>query len=145
KQSSEDYADIKDADDEAGDFPAVILAVNVDYWEHEQVGVNKRDHAAKTDAAVPKHCSQRNVANGTDERNNRDGRSHDWPPKFSGDRMRHQEKFLPKIVRHPGSERARDEQTASNIFPYSKQIHDEVVTRSCETILRGDALPERAC
>ena len=58
--------------------------------------------------------------------------------------MRHQEKFLPKIVRHPGSERARDEQTADNIFPYSKQIHDEVVTRSRETILRGDALPERA-
>src|SRR5205823_899655 len=62
QQCSNDHCDIKTGDDKAGDFPAVILAVDIDDREDDQVGVNERDDAAETDAAVPKDRSQRNVA-----------------------------------------------------------------------------------
>src|SRR5438034_753853 len=58
--------------------------------------------------------------------------------------MRDQKEFLPKIRRHPRSQCACDKQAASDIFPYCRQIHDEVVTGCSETILGTDALQERA-
>src|SRR5207249_10738490 len=67
QQCSNDHCDIKTGDNKAGDFPAVILPVDIDDREDDQVGINERDDAAETDAAVPKDRSQRNVAHGTNE------------------------------------------------------------------------------
>src|SRR5206468_12875036 len=131
-------------DDKAGDFPAVILAVDIDDWEYDQVGVNERDDAAETDAAVPKDRSQRNVAHRTNERKDSDNWPDDWSPNLCGDWMRDQKEFLPKIRRHPRSQCACNKQAAGDIFPYCSQVHDEVVTGCSETILGSDALQERA-
>ena len=57
--------------------------------------------------------------------------------------MRDQEKFLPEIRRNPGSYCACNEQAARDIFPNGGPVHDEVVTRRCEAIVRCDALPKR--
>ena len=43
QERCEDHGDIKDADNEASDFPPVILSINVYNWEHEQVGINERN------------------------------------------------------------------------------------------------------
>src|SRR6266566_2446047 len=144
QERCEDHGDIKDADNEASDFPPVILSINVYNREHEEVGINERDDAAEADAAVPKHCSQRNVAHGTNERKDSDDRSDDWSPKLCGDWMRNQEEFLPKIRRYPRSQCSCDQQPAGDIFPNCRPIHDEIMTDGSKTVLRGDALPTRA-
>src|SRR4029077_3588102 len=144
QERCDDHGDIKDADDEASDFPAIILAVDVDDGQHEQVSVNERDDATEADAAVPKHCSQRNIAYGTNKRNDSDDRPDNWSPNLCGDWMRDQEETVPEIRRHPRSQCPCDQQSDSDIFPYCSQIHYEVVTRCGKPIRGCEALPERA-
>ena len=58
--------------------------------------------------------------------------------------MRDQEKSFPEIFRHPGSKRARDEQTAGDILPHCEPIHHKIVAGSSEAFLGCDALPKCA-
>src|SRR5437667_12594896 len=40
QQRGKSHGNIKNGDDEARDFPAVILAVDIDDWQHDEIGVN---------------------------------------------------------------------------------------------------------
>src|SRR5713226_7312818 len=40
---------------ERGDLQPVVLAMDVQYGNHDQVGEDERDHSTETDAAVPQH------------------------------------------------------------------------------------------
>ena len=53
----------------------VILRIDDDDRNDDQVCVNKRNHAAETNAVRPKQTSERNVSHGTDEREHRDDRA----------------------------------------------------------------------
>src|SRR5437867_12977776 len=57
--------------------------------------------------------------------------------------MRSQKKTIPKIGRHPGTERTRDQQTARDVFPHRQPIHHEIMTRRGDSFGRTEPLPNR--
>ncbi len=46
-QRGQSHRDVKHSDDQCSDFPAIILPIDVDDREHDEVGVDERDYAAK--------------------------------------------------------------------------------------------------
>ena len=56
------HRNVENPNNEDGCFPAVIFSVDVDDRQHDEIGVDKGDHAAEADPAVPKHCGERNIA-----------------------------------------------------------------------------------
>src|SRR5205814_10016550 len=59
---------------QCSDFPAIILPIDVDDREHNEVGVDERDYAAKTDPAIPKNCGERDISDRADKRKYRNER-----------------------------------------------------------------------
>src|SRR5437660_2048259 len=87
QNSNQKQGNIETSDNQARHSPAIVLAIDIDYRKHEQVGVDECDNAAEADAAVPKHRSQRNIAHGTNERKDGDNWPDDWSPNLCGDWM----------------------------------------------------------
>ena len=54
-------------------------------------------------------------------------RAHDPTPQAREQRMVDQEERLPEIVRHPGRQRAGDQQTADDVEPHRGPVHHKVV------------------
>src|SRR5438067_7423927 len=65
--SRENHRHIKNPSNPGRGTHAVIFCIDNDDRNDDQVCVNKRNHAAETDAMSPEQTSQRNVADGTDE------------------------------------------------------------------------------
>ena len=77
------HRNVKGSEQEARHLQPVILAVNVQDRDDDQIGEDEGDHPAEADAAVPQHRRERNVADGTDERDDRDQRADDRSPQRS--------------------------------------------------------------
>src|ERR1043166_7565393 len=87
------HREIKAADNKPGHFPAIVLSIDVDDRQDNQIGVNKCDHAAETDAAVPEHGRERDIADRADKGKNGDERTDNWSPYRRGNRMRGEKKI----------------------------------------------------
>src|SRR6266404_2703929 len=108
-QGSARHRNIKNADYKERCLPTVIFPVDVNDRKDDEIGVDKRDYTAKANSTVPKDSGERDIADRADERKDRDQWSDEWPPQCRSDRMRREEKRIPKVWRHPGAERTGDE------------------------------------
>src|SRR5207249_3452975 len=61
------HRDIKRDKQEGGHLQSVVFAVDVEDWQHDQVGEDEGEHAAEADAAVPQYGGERDVADRADE------------------------------------------------------------------------------
>src|ERR1700757_3461262 len=49
---------------------------------------------------------------------------------------------LPEVLWHPGSQRAGNQQTTSDIDPKRDPVHDKEVAYGCSTLVRSHTLPD---
>ena len=113
---------------EQADLPAVVLPVDVEDGEHDQVGEDERDHSTEADPPVPEDGRQRHVPDGTDEGQEGHQRTDERAPELRQEWVVDEEESLPEAVRHPGGERAGDEEPAGDVGKHRRPVHDEVVT-----------------
>src|SRR6185437_11658259 len=114
-------------EEEACHLQSIILAIDVEDGKDNQVGEDECDHAAETDAAVPKHRGKRYVSDRANERNDRNQRADDRSPNLRNGRVIDQEERLPELVRNPGRQGTRDEKTADDVHPDRDPIHHEIM------------------
>src|SRR5438067_412947 len=99
--SRENHRSVEDCGNPGGRSDAVILRVNADNRDNDQVCVNKRNHAAETDAVRPKQTSERNVSNGTNERNHgNDGANQRVLDRANNGWSAFEKQRFPPIMRH---------------------------------------------
>ena len=142
-QARHGHRNVRGDQEEQRHAPAVVLAIDVEDRQDNQVREDERDDAPETDAAVPQHGGQRYVADRAYKGKHRDDGSDDGTPDRGDDRMLHQEERLPEPFRHPGGQRARDEQAAGDVPPDGRPVHDEVVADRGEAPPREDSLQQR--
>src|SRR5439155_12298151 len=121
---------IESAKYESSRLPPVVFSINVENRNHNQVGIDESNHAAKANATVPQNRRQWDIPDGTDERNDGNNRPDDRPPEFCQQWMIGKEKGLPEVLWYPCSHRPGKQQAASDILPHRNPIHNEVMTDS---------------
>ena len=128
QQAGERHRRVGDHQQVKGHPPTVVLPVDVDDGDDDQVGKDKRDHAAEADSPVPEHRGQRDVADRADKAEERDQGADQRSPDLGEHRMTGQKEPLPERCGHPGGERAGDQEAEANIGPHGRHVHPEVVT-----------------
>ncbi len=135
---------IESSKQEAGHLQSVVLAINVQDRKNDQIGKDERDHATETDAAIPEHRGQRNIADRAYERDYRHQRPNDRAPQGREQRTFHDEERSPELGRDPGGKRTGDEQAAGDVKPDRNPVHHEIMADRGEAAFGGQSLPQCA-
>lgn len=100
---------IRDTKQEQSDPQPVRSAIYIEDRQHDQIGEQERDDAAKADPAIPQDGCQGHVPDRADERDDRDNRADQRTDYFRPDRIGGEEEGLSELVGHPGCEGTRDQ------------------------------------